>query len=87
MPLFFLVALKDGASAVDAAVDANYASTSYKIEPGKWIVNATDITTSRELTVKLGLRETTSHFAVPVKGYTGRANPDLWEWLAAQSKD
>jgi hypothetical protein len=84
MPLFFLVALKDSTPAVDAAVPSHYADSAYKIEPGKWIINA-DVTTSRELTVKLGLRETASHFALPVRGYTGRAQPDLWEWLSAQS--
>jgi hypothetical protein len=84
MPLFFLAALKDSTPAVDAAVQSQLADSSYNIEPGKWLINS-DVTTSRELTIKLGIRETASHFAMPVRGYTGGAQPDLWEWLSAQS--
>lgn len=84
MALFLLVALQNSGPAIDEAVAANFPETSYKIEPGKWAVNA-DVTTSRELAVRLGIRETQSHIAVPIRGYTGRAKPDLWEWLSAQS--
>jgi hypothetical protein len=84
MPLFLVVALKDSAPFVDEAVASKFPENSYKIEPGKWAVNA-DATTAKELAVKLGVRETQSHLVVPIRGYSGRAQPDFWEWLAAQS--
>ena len=84
MPLFLVVALQNSGPAIDEAVASKFPDTSYKIESGKWAVNA-DVNTSRELTTKLGVRETQSHIAVPIRGYTGRAKPDLWEWLSAQS--
>jgi hypothetical protein len=85
MPLFLVVALEGSSAAVDAAVVSKYPESSFKIESGKWAVNAPDVTIGRELAVKLGIRETQTHVIVPIRAYTGRANPDLWEWLAAQS--
>jgi hypothetical protein len=85
MPLFLVIGLKDSSAEVDAAVESKYPDSSFKIEPGKWAINAPDVTIAKELAVKLGVRETQSHIIVPIRGYSGRANPDLWEWLAAQS--
>ena len=86
MGLFAVIALKDNASAVDEAVSSKMpADKVYKIESGKWAVNA-DVTTARELSAKLGLRESYTHVVWSVRGYSGRAQPDLWEWLAAQSE-
>jgi len=84
MPLFLVVALQNSALAVDAAVSSKFPEGSYEIESGKWAVNA-DVTTARELSTKLGIRETQSHIVFPLRGYSGRAKPDLWEWLSAQS--
>jgi hypothetical protein len=84
MALFAVFALKDSTSGVDEAITRTFPGDSYRIEPGKWIVNA-DTTTGKELSTKLGLINTHSHFVLPVRGYFGRAQPDLWEWLAAQA--
>jgi len=84
MALFLLVALQNSGPAIDDAVESHFLETSYKIESGKWAINA-GVTTARELAVKLGIRETQSHIVVPIRGYSGRAKPDLWEWLSAQS--
>ena len=84
MALFAVFALKNSNDAVDHAVGQIYPDSSYKIESGKWIVTA-DVTTAKELGIKLGLRETVSHITFPIRGYSGRAQPDLWEWMAAQS--
>ena len=84
MPLFAVLALKDSAPTIDAAVPEHFPHDSYEIEPGKWVVNA-DVSTSKELAIKLGIRDTVSHLVLPVRAYTGRAQPDLWEWLAAQT--
>jgi hypothetical protein len=84
MPLFLVVALQNSGPDVDEAVASSFPDDSYKIEPGKWAVNA-DVTTAKQLSTKLGIRATQSHIVVPIRGYSGRSQPDLWEWLAAQS--
>ena len=86
MALFAVIALKDSPSIVDEAVDSKIPSgKSYKIESGKWVVNA-DVTTAKQLSMQLGLRESERHLILSIRGYSGRAQPDLWEWLAAQSE-
>jgi hypothetical protein len=84
MALFAVIALKDSGPGVDEALSKVPSDSSYKIEAGKWLVN-TEVTTARELSIKLGLRETQTHIIFSVRGYSGRAQPDMWEWLAAQS--
>ena len=84
MPLFLVIALQNSAPAIDAAVASQFPDDSYKVEPGKWAVNA-EVKTAKELSIKLGIRETQSHIIVPIRGYSGRSQPDLWEWLSAQS--
>jgi hypothetical protein len=84
MPLFLVVALQTSAPAIDAAVASHFSDDAYKIEPGIWAINA-DVTTGKELSVKLGIRETQNHIIIPMRTYFGRAKPDLWEWLSAQS--
>ncbi len=84
MALFVVIALKDSSAAVDTAVGSLFPKSSYKIESGKWVIDA-DVTTSKELSVTLGLSQTHQHLALPLRGYHGRAQPDLWEWLGAQS--
>jgi hypothetical protein len=84
MALFFLVALKDSAPAVGTAISTKIAAGSvYEIESGKWIIDS-PATTSKDMADSLGLTDT-PYFIVPVRGYFGRAQPDLWEWLAAKS--
>lgn len=85
MSLFAIIALKTSSEAVDQAVAREFPLTAYKVENGKWIVNA-NVTTAKELSVRLGIRESESHLVFPLRGYSGRAQPDLWEWLSAQSE-
>lgn len=80
--LFAVIALKDSAEAVDQAMTIHYPASSYKIEPGKWVVNAADASTAKELSTQLGLATAQLHLILPIRGYFGRAQPDLWEWLA-----
>jgi hypothetical protein len=85
MALFFLVALQDSAPAVEVAVSAKVAAGSvYEIESGKWILDS-PATTSKDLADSLGITDGVPFFIVPVRGYFGRAQPDLWEWLAAKT--
>ena len=84
MALFAVIALKESGLAVDEAVGKLPANDTYKIEFGKWIVHS-DVTTARELSAKLGLRETHTHIVFALRGYSGRAQPDMWEWMSAKA--
>lgn len=85
MSLFLVVALQNSAPAIDEAVASLFSEDdAYKIESGIWAVNA-DVKTGKELSIKLGIRETQSHIIVPIRTYSGRAKPDLWEWLSTQA--
>jgi hypothetical protein len=84
MALFFLVSLASSAPAFGAELSSKIAPGSlYTIEDGKWIVES-PATTSKDLADSLQVTVTESFFVVPVTGYFGRAQPDLWEWLAAK---
>lgn len=85
MPLYAVIALKNSAPVIDQAVRSNFPSDTYQIEPGKWIVK-TDVPTAKDLSTKLGLVQAHVHLILPIRGYFGRAQPDLWEWLATQSE-
>jgi hypothetical protein len=85
MALFFLVALQQSAPALQVVLSSKIATGSlYTIESGKWIVDS-PATTSRDLSDSLGITDAQTFFVVPVRGYFGRAEPDLWEWLAAKT--
>ena len=85
MALFFIVALQNADLVVDTAVSAKFTPGDFfKIESGKWIIDA-PLATSKELSDFLALTAATTHFVVPVRGYFGRSQPALWEWLAAKT--
>jgi hypothetical protein len=85
MALYFLVALQNSAPAFQTALSSKIeAANFYTIEDGKWIVESA-ATTSKDFSESLGSVAKESTFVVvPVTGYFGRAQPDLWEWLAAK---
>jgi len=82
MALFAIVALRDSGPLIDTAIQQHFADTSYRIESGKWIV-ASEASTAKELSTLLGIT-TTWHIALPVGGYFGFAQSDMWEWIAAK---
>ena len=84
MTLFIILALTDSEALVDTAVAQGFPDDSYNIEPGKWIVSG-GLATTNQVYDKLELSEKAPHLILSIKGYYGRARPDLWEWLAAQS--
>jgi hypothetical protein len=85
MALFLVVALQKTEVVVDMAVSARVNPSDYfQIESGKWIIDAS-VSTSKEVSDLLTLTESTTHFVMPVRGYFGRAQPALWEWLAAKT--
>jgi hypothetical protein len=83
MALFAVFALKDSATAIDEAVRALPSGDTFKIEHGKWVIDS-DLATAKELSLKLGLNETHTHIILNFRGYYGRAQPDLWEWIAVK---
>lgn len=86
MALFLVVALQSSDHVIEAAITAKIVQKDdiYRLESGKWIVDV-GVATSKDLSDFLGITLTATHFVVPVRGYFGRAQPDLWEWLAAKS--
>ena len=84
MALFAVIALKESVAAVDEAVGKLPPNEVYKLEPGKWVVDS-NVTIAKELSINLGLRESHTHLVLGIRGYSGRAQPDLWEWLTAKA--
>ena len=85
MALFLVVALGSSAPLLDLSINASSTPDKvYRIETGKWIVDS-DATTSKEFSERLGPSAIYTYIVVPVRGYFGRAQPDLWEWLAAKA--
>jgi hypothetical protein len=85
MALYFLVALQNSEAKIQAALFGAKipAESLYTVEPGKWIIES-PATTSKEFSNSLGVVATEWFLVVPVTGYFGRAQPDLWEWIAAK---
>jgi hypothetical protein len=83
MALYFLVALQNSVPVVETALSKIGAANLYTIESGKWIIESS-ATTSKSLTDSLEVPETAEFIVVPVTAYFGRAQPDLWEWIAAK---
>jgi len=85
MATYILISLGTSSHAVDAAVDSKIAKEDvHQMEPGKWLISSTSAT-SKELSDNLGLSDSATFFVAPLRGYFGRAKPDIWEWLAAKT--
>jgi hypothetical protein len=85
MALFLVVALKESAPVIEAAIAAKIPPDRfYKIEDGTWVIDSNSIT-AKDVSEHLNLADPTSHITVGFRGYYGRAQPDLWEWIAAKS--
>lgn len=89
MALFLIVALEESVPHVDAGISRAFATSSYRIEPGKWFVHST-LQTSKEVSDAIGITAdppavtNLRGVVVAVKGYYGRGPSDLWEWVAKQ---
>lgn len=85
MATYLVIALGSSAEALDRAVQTKAAKEdSHQIESGKWLVSST-LATSKDVSDWLGIGESALFFLAPVRGYFGRAKPDVWEWLAAKT--
>lgn len=86
MQTYVVIALKDSAAAIDAAVQTAIADEDkQQIEPGKWLLSSATLLTSKTVADKLNLQDSESFIVFPVRGYYGRARTDIWEWLSAKS--
>ena len=47
---------------------------------------SSNVATTKQLSDVLELMDAHAHLTMLMGGYSGRAQPDLWEWLAAKSK-
>ena len=56
-----------------------------RLGTGQWIVSYAG-TTPKELSDSLGISDARTGLGVVVRiaGYYGRANPEIWEWMAAR---
>jgi len=86
MPTYLLISLGDSPETVDAAVQAKIPKEdSHQMESGKWLISSTS-PTSKEVSDALAITDPTATFFIaPIRGYFGRAKPDIWEWLAAKT--
>jgi hypothetical protein len=70
------------AQALERVVPGNY----FKVADGQWLVSA--ITTPQKLADALGISEEGGHTAsgivATIGSYWGRANPEIWQWLATR---
>jgi hypothetical protein len=83
--MYLLISLGTSATNVDAVVQSKIApEDSRQLESGKWLISSASAT-SKEVSDLLGISEAVTFFIVPVRGYFGRAKPDIWEWLAAKA--
>jgi len=86
MATYLLIALDSFAEPLDSAVESGISQEHrHKIESGKWLISSTRAT-SKDVSDSLGISTTTTFFIAPIRGYFGRAKPDIWEWLAAKAE-
>jgi hypothetical protein len=86
MAKYILISLGSSSADLDTAVEAAVPQEDrHKIETGKWLVSSTSVT-SKDVSEKLKLPDSTTYLICPIRGYFGRAKPDIWEWLAAPTK-
>jgi len=86
MAIFLVLALKDESRAkIEEAIKAKFPDEHYEIADDKWFVNVENLT-ARQLAERVGIigGDPVRGLVVSVASYSGRAQPDMWEWLAAK---
>lgn len=85
MATYILIALAASAPSIDSAVQATIPPEDrLSLELGKWLITSS-LSTSKEVSDKIGISATELFIICPIRGYFGRSRPDVWEWLAAKS--
>ena len=68
------------------AIKQRYPTDYYSLTPGQWLLSVPGKTT-KEIAEELGISATPSIGSAVVVSFTnyyGRANPQIWEWIAAR---
>jgi len=85
MATYILISLGDSGAAIDQAVMQKIAAEDrLQLDPGRWLINSA-LPTSKEVSDALGISGADTFIVCPIRGYYGRARPDVWEWLASKS--
>ena len=84
-PMLFAVLAVDNPAAMATAISKHYASDSFSLGPGQWLV--VDKGTAKEIADKLGITDASVSAAlvIAIGGYFGRKEANLWEWMKAKA--
>jgi hypothetical protein len=71
--------------ALSARIKAAFPDSYFQVSACHWLIVASG-TTAREVAEKLGITDgsTGSGIVYSVSSYWGRADPQIWEWIAAK---
>jgi len=83
MALFAVIAPPDN-SRIGSVIENVFEGRYQRVWNGQWFVSGTG--TSKDICDQLGISDGTNGAAIVVRvsSYWGRANPDLWPWLASK---
>jgi hypothetical protein len=86
MTVFAIIAASPNVPALERVIAQRFAGgRHYVIAPGQYLVDAPGVT-SRQLSESLGIADGSLAqliLVLPVTGYDGWHNRDLWEWLSS----
>jgi hypothetical protein len=92
MALFVTLTGVTNSSRVEEAIKREFPGENYKIDAGQIIISADGMTTL-QVAQKIGVRGASNQAGFDgivifaISNYWGHHNKDMWEWLAARSKD
>lgn len=82
MPVFAVIRQTSKAGALEAAIQQQFADSSYELGNGTWLVAGPG--TANDISDKLGITpEAVSGTGIIIEAasYYGRANPAVWTWI------
>lgn len=83
MAVFFILSMNDTPLGLEAKIDTICGENGkFSLKDGAWLVVFDG--TAQLLSEKLGIRggETEPALVLSVSNYSGRASPDIWDWLS-----
>jgi hypothetical protein len=90
MAVFFVTALSESQPVLDLAIKQKFPNSFYVVEPDKWFIHVDGLATAQHVSDVLGITSAATQsihgIVVSVAGYFGRAQPDVWKWLASKQK-
>ena len=85
-PGLFAILGQSSFDRIGQAIKEKYPTDSYVLAPGQWLLSAPGKTT-QEISEGLGITANPSvgsAVIISFNNYYGRANPQIWEWIAAR---